>query len=554
MTTRNGALFLTRKRTIQQPATLPAEQVTSGSFIAAHSIEPTANPWTTGPALVIWIAVGTVLVHLATGSRYGFDRDELMALEDARHLAWGYVQYPPITAFFGRLSLALFGTSLVGFRFFASVAQAAAIVLTGLMAKTMGGEKWAQVTSALAAVPFCLGGGSLMQYISFDYLCWVLVAYCVTKVAAETSEQDSKIATILRGERWWLGAGLGMGLGMLSKYTMAFFVLGVVAGILLTRMRAHLRSPSLWLGVVLAWLIFLPNLVWQWRHNFISIEFLKFLHVRDVGEGLTDWFLPSQMELTLLALPMAIAGLWFFFFTAEGKRFRVLGWMYVVPLLLFLLLRGRDYYLAPAYPMLYAAGAVWAERKFKIASQQGIAGNSGAWLPRVLWACLILDIVVAALVALPIAPVNSPWWKFAASVDTVLPEEIGWPEFVEAVAAVHDRLPVGERASAGILAGNYGEIGALNLYGEKHGLPKAISGVNSSWERGYGYPPPDTLIVVGYTREFLEAEFSSCQVGGRIWNRYGILNEEATEDVEIYVCRGLKEPWPQFWPKARRFA
>jgi hypothetical protein len=281
---------------------------------------------------------------------------------------------------------------------------------------------------------------------------------------------------------------------------------------------------------------------------------LKFLHVRDVGEGLTDWFLPSQMELTLLALPMAIAGLWFFFLTAEGKRFRVLGWMYVVPLLLFLLLRGRDYYLAPAYPMLYAAGAVWAERKFKIATQQGIAGNSGPWLPRVLWACLLLDIAVAALVALPIAPVNSPWWKFAASVDTVLPEEIGWPEFVEAVAAARDRLPPGERAKAGILAGNYGEVGALNLYGEKHGLPKAISGVNSSWERGYGDPPPDTVIVVGYTREFLEAEFSSCQVGGRVWNRYGIPNEETTEDPEIFVCRGLKEPWPQFWPKARRFA
>jgi 4-amino-4-deoxy-L-arabinose transferase-like glycosyltransferase len=554
MATRNGVPFLNRKRTIQEPSGLSAEQVTGDSFIAAHQIESTATSWTTGTALVVWIAVGTVLIHLATGSRYGFDRDELMALEDARHLAWGYVQYPPMTAFFGRVSLAMFGTSLVGFRFFAAVAQAAAVVLTGLMAKAMGGKKWAQVTAALAAVPFCLGGGSLMQYISFDYLCWVLVAYCVVRVAAEAREQDAKTVTILRGEPWWIGVGLGMGLGMMSKYTMAFFVLGVVAGIALTSMRAYLRSAWLWLGVALSWFIFLPNLLWQWRRNFISIEFLKFLHVRDVGEGLTDWFLPGQMELTLLALPLAIAGLWFFFFTEEGKRFRILGWMYVVPLFLFLMLRGRDYYLAPAYPMLYAAGAVWVERKFKFACEKGSTRNSANWLRRVLWACLLLDVAVAALVALPIAPVNSPWWKFAASVDTVLPEEIGWPEFVEAVAAVRDRLPPAERDRAGILAGNYGEVGALNLYGEKHGLPKAISGVNSSWERGYGDPPPDTLIVVGYSREFLEGEFSSCQVGGRVWNHYGILNEETTEDPEIFVCRGLKEPWPQFWPKARRFA
>src|SRR5215475_984515 len=139
--------------------------------------------WGSGTAVVVWIAVGTVVVHLATGWRYGFDRDELMALEDARHLAWGYVQYPPMTAFFGRVALTLFGTSLIGFRFFAALAQALAVVLTGAMAQAMGGQKWAQVTAALAAVPFCLGGGALMQYISFDYLCWVLVASAMVKLA-----------------------------------------------------------------------------------------------------------------------------------------------------------------------------------------------------------------------------------------------------------------------------------------------------------------------------------------------------------------------------------
>jgi hypothetical protein len=640
-------------------------------------------------ASVVWIALGTVAAHLATGWRYGFDRDELMALEDARHLAWGYVQYPPMTAFWGRVALELFGTSLVGFRFFAALAMAVAVVLTGLLAKEMGGGKWAQVTAALAAVPFCLGAGSLMQYMSFDYVCWVGVAWCVVRVAAarrengrekrekrkrrsggveewksdkvqESEHRNSKMendaervggekgyqekrednAETLRtqrnaekhetknaqrnwemedlqevasassqawtdgkhGERCWAGVGVGIGLGMMAKYTMGFLVCGVVVGVLLTEMRRYLRSGWLWLGVLLSVVIVLPNFLWEWRRGFVSLEFLRFLHVRDVREGLTDWFLAGQLELTMLAFPLALAGIWFCLFTEEGRRFRILGWMYVVPLVLFLVMRGRDYYLAPGYPMLYAAGAVWVEKKWRekkseirnskmenreenmigfLASRtplrtsyvesQDASEKHGSedpplqrqeelenksrwgWMAKMVWAGLILDVVVAGAVALPIAPVNSAWWRFATRVDSVFPEEIGWPEFVQAVAAVRDRLPEEERARVGILAGNYGEVGALNLYGERFGLPRAMSGVNSSWERGYG-DPSEVVIVVGYARAMLEPEFASCVVRGRVWNRYGVMNEETIEDPEIFVCRGLKGSWEEFWRKVRKFA
>ena len=568
-----------------------------------------------GTAVVVGIALATILAHLATGWRYGFDRDELMALEDARHLAWGYVQYPPLTAFLGRVALILFGTSLVGFRFFAALAMAIAVVLTGLMAKEMGGGKWAQVTAALAAVPFCLGAGALMQYMSFDYACWVLLAYCVAKVASakkerkesksdEGEKKESSDCLAVHpaygttgsmevrdaGKRWWVGVGAAMGLGMLAKYTMGFLVAGVVAGVLSTPHRRHWRSGWLWMGVLVSLLVVLPNFLWQWKHRFVSLEFLRFLHARDVATGQTDWFLAGQLELTMLAFPLALAGLWSFFFSDEGRRYRVLGWMYVLPLLLFLVMRGRDYYLAPAYPMLYAAGAVWVERSWRMRSVRERAaksisrqdtahrggcpaasgeaekpppgrhdlvenGENGKWkiLQRMIWVALLLDVVVAAAVALPIAPVNSRWWRLAARVDTVLPEEIGWPEFVEAVAQVRDRLPLEERARVGILAGNYGEVGALNLYGEKFGLPRAIGGVNSSWERGYG-DAPEVLIVVGYPRTLLETEFASCVVGGRVWNQYGVRNEETIEDPDIFVCRGLRGGWPEFWQKVRKFA
>jgi 4-amino-4-deoxy-L-arabinose transferase-like glycosyltransferase len=517
-------------------------------------------------AIVWMIAMGTVVVHAATGWRYGFNRDELMALEDARYLAWGYVQYPPMTAFFGRIALTLFGTSLVGFRFFASLAQALALVLTGLLAKELGGGKWAQVVAALAGVPFCLGGGALMQYISFDYVCWVGVAYCMVRVLSGSRNQSSKTENAEDGVRWWIGVGAGIGMGMMAKYTMGFLAVGVVAGVLLTTARRYLRSGWLWGGVLLAVGICMPNLWWQWQRHFVSFEFLRFIHVRDVREGLTDWFLLGQLELMLLAFPLALAGNYFYLSAEEGRPYRVLGWMYGVPLVLFLVMRGRDYYLAPGYPMLYAAGAVWLEKKIASAgamkprgtegeSRNAIMGNRwGRTVRRAVWVALTLDIVVAGAVALPIAPVKSRWWNFAAQVDTVLPEEIGWPEYVETVARVQDRLPAEERARMGILAGNYGEIGALNLYGEKYGLPRAISGVNSSWERGYGEPPPVTVIVVGYSREFLEKHFASCEVAAHVWNRYGVANEETIEDPDVFVCRGLKESWGEFWKAARLFA
>ena len=499
--------------------------------------------WKTGMAGVWTIALGTIVVHIATGWRYGFNRDELMALEDARHLAWGYVQYPPMTAFFGWIALRSFGTSLVGFRFFAALAQALALVLTGLMAKQLAGGKWAQMVAAGAGVPFCLGGGALMQYISFDYVCWVLVAYGIVRVLSTNAERKAQT------EQWWVVVGIGIGLGMLAKYTMGLLVAGVVVGVLATQARRFLRSGWLWLAVLVSLAIWSPNLWWQWQREFPSLDFLRFLHARDVSSGVTDGFLVGQLELTLLAFPLAVAGLWFYFFTGEGKPYRALGWMYVVPLVLLVVMRGRDYYLAPAYPMLYAAGAVLLEQK-----SRDTTNHARKWLRKWLPAMLVADAVIAGCVALPIMPVNSRWWNMAAQVDTVLPEELGWEELTETVAHIRDGLPETDRARLGILARNYGEMGALNLYGEKYRLPRAISGVNSSWERGYGNPPPETVIAVGYSREFLEQHFASCELAGHPWNRYGVENEERIEDPDIFVCRGIKEDWKDFWNKVKLFA
>src|SRR5271157_3262651 len=253
--------------------------------VAARPNEPdrgmTPPVWLSDTALLIYIALATVTLHLVLGNRYGINCSELATLEDARHLAWGYPAYPPVTAFFGRISLELFSTSIRGFRFFAGLAQAIAVVLTGLMAREMGARRGAQLVAAVAAVPFCLGGGYEMQYVAFDCLAWVFTAYFIVRLL--TTEDP----------RWWLAIGASIGFGMMAKWTMGFFVLGIVAAVLLTDARRYLNSKWLWTGVALSILIWLPNLLWQAQHHFISLDFLSHIHARDIRQGRTKDFLPD---------------------------------------------------------------------------------------------------------------------------------------------------------------------------------------------------------------------------------------------------------------------
>ena len=303
-----------------------------------------------GVALVSTWAAAILIVHILSGARYGFHRDELATLDDARHLAWGYVAYPPVTPFFGWVSLGLFGTSLTGFRFFAACAASGGIVLTGLMARELGGGCATMLLAAFAATPFALACGSLMQYDAFDYLVWISAAYFFVLLCKSGDP------------RWWLPLGAVIGIGMLTKYSMLFCVAGIVVGVVATPLRRHVLSKWLWLGAALSIIILLPNIIWQVHHGFVSLEFLRHIHARDVRIGRTKDFLPDQWTLNLFGLLLAIVGLGYYFFSREQCQWRALGWLYVVPFVLFLVSQGRGYYLAPAYPLLFAGGAVCLER------------------------------------------------------------------------------------------------------------------------------------------------------------------------------------------------
>lgn len=486
--------------------------------------------------VLLLLGFARLALHLLTNNQYGFHRDELATLDDARALAWGYVAYPPLTPFLARVELTLFGPSLVGMRLLSATAQCAAMVVTGLMARELGGGRWSQVVAALAAgsAPISLIQGALFQYVSFDYLWWVLITYCSLRLLKSNNP------------RWWLAIGAIAGLGLLTRYTIGVLLAGLLVGVLITSRGRCLTQRWLWIGVGVALVIWLPNLVWQVQNGFISLAFLSAIHTRDVAIGRAQGFVPEQFFISTnpLTVPLWVLGLWFYLVSPGGRRYRLLGWLYVVAFVLLLVVQGRSYYLGPGYPMLMAAGSVvvegWVETRGPLFARVGRAAT-GVVLA-VAW-------VIGAVLSLPIAPVQSGLWNVTSTVNDNFAEEIGWPDLVATLASIYARLPAG---TTGILTGNYGEAGAVDLYGPAYGLPRAISGVDSYWSRGYPDPPPQTLIVLGYRPDELSSLFEACDPAGQVTNQYKVRNEETTHP-QIFVCRTPRQPWLQLWQMLRRF-
>jgi Dolichyl-phosphate-mannose-protein mannosyltransferase len=481
-------------------------------------------------AILFAIAGVVAILHVATNGRYGFHRDELQTMTDAFHMEWGFVAYPPFTPFIERIGWALFGKSLIGLRIFSVIAQAAAIVITGLMARQLGGRRLAQVTAALcvALSPLPIFEGTEFQYSSFDYLWWTLAAYFVIR--------------LLRSEnpRWWVAIGATVGMGLMTKYTMVFFLAGIAGGMLLTPARRYLASGWFWAGGFLALAMCAPNLVWQARHDFISYHFLHHIHARDVREGRANGFLINQVlhNTNLFSVPVWIAGLIAYF---RSRRYRMLGWMYAIPFLLFLVSKGRDYYLAAAYPMLFAMGAATAEA--------WLAQLTRGWQAATKAVFFTLLAGYGALASLFLVPwsTGGELKDFALKNNGDLREEIGWPEFVTQIALIRDSLPADKRDGARVLVGNYGEAGAIEVFGPQLGIPQELEVTNSGWYRTFPKTPPTALIVAGWDAKDMSEQLTGCRLAGHNGNPLIVNNEESRDHPDIYVCDGPRKSWREFW-------
>lgn len=486
--------------------------------------------------ILLALSAAMALLHVATNGRYGFHRDELQFLSDARHLDWGFVPYPPFTPFVEHIGLSLFGLSMVGLRLFSVIAQAVVIYVSGMIARELGGGRLAQVTAALAVAlsPLPVFEGTEFQYSSFDLLWWVLIAFLTVR--------------LLRTEnpRWWLAIGATIGVGLLTKYSIVFYIAGLLAGIALSSARRYVFSKWFWAGVGLAFVIFLPNLIWLVRHDFISYQFLQHIHKRDVGEGRAEGFISGQFWLCVnaAAAPIWLAGL---FGYLRDRRYRMLAWMYLVPFALFLVAKGRFYYISGAYPMLLAMGSVLGERWVaRLRRPVRIAIEAVAFT-----AILAVGAYICAML-IPFAN-SGPLRDFALKHNGDLREEFGWDELVRTVAAVRDSLTPEQRASYGILVGNYGEQGAIEMLGPQFHLPPPISLTNSAWLRGYPTPPPTTLIVIGSSREDVDKALTGCRLAAHNGNSAGVRNEESQYHPDIFVCGPPREPWPLVWKEHQSF-
>jgi hypothetical protein len=498
--------------------------------------------------LTLWVpalAAFATLLHFAFNGRYGYFRDELYYAACGEHLAWGYLDHAPLAPAVAWFSRRLLGNSLFALRFFPALAAAAKVYLAGWMAREMGGARFAQFLAALAVLlaPIYLTFDNFLSMNSFEPVLWMACAALFLRIRNGGRPQ------------LWLLFGAVAGLGLLNKHSMLFFGSGLFAGFLLTSARRAFAAKWIWLGAALVLLLFLPNLLWEIHNGFPTIALLHAV----IGRKYTlvsPWtFVAEQALLTHpLATPLWLAGLWFLFHDSAGRNYAALAWAYLVVLAEMLVLHGKIYYLAPAYPMLLAAGAVWTELR--------ALPRTGAWLKPAIVAPLLLGGLIAAPLAMPILPVAAAvkycrfWDVDAVRVENVPLRELpqlfgdmfGWPEQVQAVARVYDALPPDERVKAALLAYNYGEAGAIDYFGSRYGLPKAICAQNQYGLWGPRAYTGEVVVAIGYTTEQLQPYFGDVRLAARISPRYAIPEES---NLPIYLCRKPRKPLATMWPSLR---
>ena len=505
------------------------------------------SKWTSPCAFAAYIALVKLAIHLLTANRYGYFRDELYYIACGEHLAWGYVDHAPMVAWLIKLSRTLFGDSLFALRLFPAFAGAAKVLLTGLIARELGGRRFAV---ALACVCVLVGGylalDSFFSMNAFEPVFWMGCVYFI--ILAIKHDQP----------RYWLWFGLLAGLGLENKHSMLFFGAGIFAGLLLTRSRRFFASKWLWIAGALALVLFLPNVIWEYRHDWATLELLRNVQTSGKNVVLSPLAFIAQQIFILnpLTLPIWLAGLWFFFFDRDGKQFRLLGIAYLVVLVLMIVLKGKNYYMLPIYPMLFAGGAVWWERL--LATRRRFN-----WLKVTYPVLLVLVGAVFAPMLAPVLPVET-YLRYQRGLGFEPPktevghvgplpqhfgDRFGWPEMVQQVAQIYNSLPAGERTKTGIYANNYGEAGAIDFFGPRYGLPKAISPHQSYFFWGPRDYTGEQLIVLQSKREDAERNCNSVEAVGTVGHPLAMAEEHYT----IFICRDLKQPLKELWPRLKHW-
>jgi Dolichyl-phosphate-mannose-protein mannosyltransferase len=525
---------------------------------------------------IIWlIALAKLLFHIYFNNRYGYFRDEFDYIACGDHLAWGYVDQPPLIPFLIHISRAVLGDSLRAIRFIPALASSLLVVQTALIAREFGGRRFALLLSAVTVViaPQYLSNGSLLGTNCLEPNLWMGCAYFAILAVKRAGTENAP--------RYWLCFGVVAGLGLEEKYSIALFGFGIVAGLLLTAQRRVFLKRWIWLGGLAAFLIFLPNLLWNIHYHWPFLELMHNIRAegRDVILPLPQYFLQQTLLVDPITAPIWLTGLFALLFSARLKQYRFLGWSYLVCFTVFFALHGKNYYLAPVYPMLLAAGALVIESAIegrKVLAKNGVPendvpekviGSRRAWLKPVIMAILLAS--GAHLVPITV-PVLSPesFLAYTKTLPFKLPvmehsharaalpqwyaDQFGWEEIVAETAVAWNRIPVQERINndCGIFAQDYGQAGAIDFLGRRYGLPPSLSG-HQTWflwgPRGYS---GNCMIVLDDSRERLEELWDHVEyVGTSADNPYAL-----EKQVDVFLCRGAKfGTLAQIWPQIKRW-
>ncbi len=496
--------------------------------------------------LLVLAALPILIALVATNDSYGYFSDEFYYLACSEHLAWGYVDHPPLSIALLALIRAIFGDALWALHLLPALAVAGAVFLTGLMARRLGAGAFGQGLAALAAVvtPTYLVFASAISMNAFDLLFWTLGAYLILGILKNDAPKG------------WLLFGLIAGLGLLNKLSMGFFGLGLCVALLLTSNRKYIMSRvdgkfrpglHLWGGGALAVLIFLPHLIWQIQNEWPTIEFMR-NSIAAFGASPLE-FLAAQV-MNPFTLPVWLMGLYFYLFSRRGNTYRMMGIIYVSVFLLLILKGTRAYYLHVAYPMLFAGGALLIESFVK----------RRKWRGRILKPVIVTILVVStALMSPEFLPVMPPKQLLAyqesrgdpAEVPQILADRLCWEEFVAEVARVYETLPEEDRKESVIFTPSYHSAGAIDFLGKKYGLPPARSSHNNYWLWGPGDTSYDVVIVVGVSKASLEGMFGEVVEAGRTSCEY--TDRMSRNDAPVYVCREPKHPIAEVWVRAKEF-
>jgi hypothetical protein len=506
---------------------------------------------------IIWLSLGFAGLKLAIQivgnilaqhAGYGIFRDELYYLVCGRRLAFGYVDQPPLTALQARVSEMLFGhETMWSLRLISGMAGAAKVFLTGLLVWTLGGERKAAALAMLGVIGagVYLGIDGYMSMNSFDPVFWMLCVLALIRIVQSASQDEIR--------NWWIVFGLSAGLAFENKDSIAFFLIAMLIAILLTPQRRILASRWFVVGVGLIVLVALPNFLWQVHYRFPTLEWLHDVQLsdKDVKLGPVQFLVAQIVTLTPHSILLWGTGVVWLLLGKATRNYRFLGIFYLVFLAVMMALHAKDYYLVPAYPVFFAAGAVaWFAWAKKITWRNGL-----------IVAYVVLS-VVGLVAFLPLSiPVLGPqqWLAYTEKLHfrpkdsenhaaTLLPQfytdRIGWQGLAEQVAGIYNALPAEERAKTGILVGNYGQAGAIDILGAKYGLPPAISGHQNYWIWGpRGYTGEEMIVLSGATLDEMKEAYSSCAVVGE---RNGVYAME-WERGPIYLCHGRKKTYQEDW-------